>query len=113
MKLKTLMSAVIFGLALGPAMANAQTNHDAMPHMGAQKQATSVQGEGVVTAVNAGKHKITLKHEPIPELNWPQMIMGFSVAPEVDLSGLSKGDSVTFTLMPAGKNQVIIAIRKH
>jgi Cu/Ag efflux protein CusF len=40
------------------------------------------------------------------------MTMGFSVAPEVTLDGLSKDDTVVFTLTPAGKGQQVTSITR-
>jgi Cu/Ag efflux protein CusF len=113
MKLKNLMTAVVFGLSLGPALAAADNNMGSMSGMDTKESAGPVQSGGVITAINTEKRKVTLKHEPIPALNWPSMTMGFPVAPEVDLSALGKGDKVVFTLTPAGKGQQVTSIRKQ
>lgn len=113
MKLKILMTAVVFGLSLGPALAAADNNMGSMSDMDTKESAGPVQSRGVITAISTEKRKVTLKHEPIPELNWPSMTMGFSVAPEVDLNGLSKDDAVAFTLTPAGKGQQVTSISKQ
>lgn len=113
MKLKNLMTAVVFGLSLGPVLAAADNNMGAMSGMDTKESAGPVQSRGVITAINIEKRKVTLNHEPIPELNWPSMTMGFSVAPDVDLEGLSKDDSVAFTLTPAEKGQQVTAISKQ
>ncbi|AZT82233.1 copper-binding protein [Marinobacter sp. NP-4(2019)] len=113
MNLKTLMTAVVFGLTLGPALAVAGNSMDSMSGMDTKESAGPVQSRGVITAINTEKRKVTLNHEPIPELNWPRMTMGFSVAPEVDLNGLQKNDSVAFTLTPADKGQQVTAISKQ
>ena len=102
MKLKTLMTAVVFGLSLGPALAAADNNMGSMSGMDTKESAGPVQSRGVITMINTENRKVTLKHEPIPALNWPGMTMGFPVAPEVDLDALDKGDKVVFTLAPAG-----------
>lgn len=113
MNLKTLMMAAVFGLTLTPVLAVAETTMDSMSGMDKKESAGPVQGRGVITAINTEKRKVTLNHEPIPELDWPRMTMGFSVAPEVDLDGLSKDDAVAFTLTPAGKGQQVTAISKQ
>lgn len=113
MNLKTLMMAAVFGLTLNPALAMAETSMDSMSGMDTKESAGPVQSRGVITAINTEKRKVTLSHEPIPELNWPRMTMGFSVAPEVKLDGLSKNDPVVFTLTPAGKGQQVTAISKQ
>ncbi|MDL0432778.1 copper-binding protein [Marinobacter sp. TBZ242] len=107
MNLKTLMMAAVFGLTLTPVLTVAETGMDA------KESAGPVQGRGVITAINTENRKVTLNHEPIPELNWPRMTMGFPVAPEVNLDGLSKDDTVAFTLTPAGKGQQVTAISKQ
>ena len=58
---------------------------------------------GVVNAVDPAQHKINLTHEPIPSIGWPSMTMEFPVAPSVDLSGVTPGSRVNFT-MEKGKN---------
>ena len=113
MKLKNLMTAVVFGLSLGPVLAAADNNMGSMSGMDTKESAGPVQSRGVITAINTEKRKVTLNHEPIPELSWPSMTMGFSVAPEVVLDGLSKGDTVVFILTPSGKGQQVTSISKQ
>ena len=88
MKLKNLMTAVVFGLSLGPVLAAADNNMGSMSGMDTKESAGPVQSRGVITMINTENRKVTLKHEPIPALNWPGMTMGFPVAPEVDLDAL-------------------------
>lgn len=113
MNVKTLMIAAVFGLTLGPALAVADSGMGSMSGMDAKASAGPVQSRGVIKAINTQQRKVTLAHEPIPELNWPRMTMGFAVAPGLDLSGLSKGDSVAFALTPTGKGQQVTAISKQ
>lgn len=54
----------------------------------------AVQGEIVTVDKDAGKVK--LKHEPIPELDWPAMTMYFEVADKLQLDVLKAGDQVKF-----------------
>lgn len=113
MKLKNLMMTIVFGLSLGTGLAAAESNMGSMTGMDAKESAAPIQSQGVITAMDTDKRKITLKHEPIPELNWPSMTMGFPVAPEVNLEGVSKGDTVTFTLTPSGSGQQVTGINKQ
>ena len=53
---------------------------------------------GFVTQVSLEKRIITIKHAPIPEMNWAPMVMPFSVADDVDLSPFVRGDKVEFVL---------------
>jgi Cu(I)/Ag(I) efflux system protein CusF len=56
-----------------------------------------VKGKVITVDKNAGKVK--LKHEAVPELNWPTMTMFFSVADKSQLDALNVGDQVEFQTM--------------
>ena len=76
------------------------------PASGGYGSATDVMGEpvreasayGFVTQVAVEKRMMTIKHAPIPEMNWAPMVMPFSMADDVDLSPFKKGDKVDFVL---------------
>ncbi len=53
---------------------------------------------GTVAAVDAGQHKVTFDHGPIPAIGWPAMHMEFPAAQSVDLSKVKPGQKVQFTL---------------
>ena len=55
-------------------------------------------GHGKVMEIDAKSGKITLAHEPIAELGWPSMTMGFSVKDTRLLAKLKAGDTVQFEL---------------
>jgi membrane fusion protein, copper/silver efflux system len=55
-------------------------------------------GTGEVVKIDAQANHITLKHDPIPELGWPSMTMGFMVKDSKQLSSLKVGDKVQFDL---------------
>lgn len=55
-------------------------------------------GRGKVVDVDAKTGKVTLDHEPIKELGWPSMIMGFKVKEMSQLKKLKAGDEVEFDL---------------
>jgi Cu/Ag efflux protein CusF len=52
---------------------------------------------GVVTAIDAAAHKITLDHQDIPGVMMA-MTMTFAVAPEVSLDGIEPGAKVDFSV---------------
>jgi len=64
----------------------------ALPQMAAQIEVKQYQAEGVVDAVN--ESTITLSHGPVPELQWPAMIMDFALPPGGIPVGIKPGDSV-------------------
>ncbi len=54
--------------------------------------------KGIVNAVDTAAHQVNISHEPIPAIGWPQMTMDFKVAPSIDLSGVSSGETYRFEL---------------
>lgn len=88
---------------------DSETATDAKPAAGSSMP----QGTGKVISVDAEKHTIKLKHDPIKSLGWPVMTMLFTADSSVDLSGYQAGDSVSFTLKPAGKDDyTIVSLKK-
>jgi Cu(I)/Ag(I) efflux system membrane fusion protein len=55
-------------------------------------------GRGKVIDVDPKSNHVTLNHEPIAELGWPSMTMGFKVTDSKQLSKLKAGDEVEFDL---------------
>ena len=55
-------------------------------------------GRGKVVNVDVKSNHVTLDHEPIAELGWPSMTMGFKVKNSQQLSKLKVGDEVDFDL---------------
>ena len=56
------------------------------------------QGRGKVVDVDVKSGHVTLNHEPIKDLGWPSMTMGFKVKDSKQLSNLKAGDEVEFDL---------------
>lgn len=55
-------------------------------------------GHGKVVDVDVKSSHVTLNHEPIADLGWPAMTMGFKVKDGKQLSKLKAGDEVEFDL---------------
>lgn len=69
----------------------------------------SGQGEGVVRAVDAEERRIMITHGPVAgPLEMAPMTMAFHVAPNVDLSSLSKGVKIKFTISRDAKGLYVI-----
>jgi len=66
---------------------------------------------GVVQAVDASAHTLTIAHGPVESLGWPEMTMNFT-APGVDLGAIQPGDSVSFEFDSTGMNGLITRISK-
>ena len=56
---------------------------------------------------------VTLRHGPVPALDWPAMTMAFSIKAPAQLNGLARGDSVTFRFVQADSGPRIVSIRKR
>lgn len=72
------------------------------------------QGHGKVVEVNPKSGEVTLAHEPISELGWPAMTMGFKVKDSKQLDKLKAGDEVEFDLKADEQGQYMIErVEKH
>lgn len=69
---------------------------------------SDIAATGQVVSVDADKHTIKLKHDPIKALGWPTMTMSFTADSSVDLSAVQAGDAVNFSLKPQGKDDYVI-----
>lgn len=83
------LAVAAFGISATSTYAD-DTHH---PQAEAQKS-YSVNGEVVAVDKTAGRVK--LKHEAVPELDWPGMTMFFAVADKTQLDTLEVGNRVEF-----------------
>jgi Cu(I)/Ag(I) efflux system membrane fusion protein len=65
--------------------------------------------KGTVTKI--GERSITLRHGPIPALDWPAMTMAFAIEGPAQVQGLKPGDVATFTFVQEGTGPRIVSIR--
>lgn len=116
---KTIIAAIagvsiIFALsATAMAASHGHGNHG-KSSTPAGPETTLVSANGVVTAVDPAGQKITLKHEPIPAINWPAMTMDLALADPSLAAGLQPGDAIVFDLKRlSATDYVITGIRKR
>jgi Cu(I)/Ag(I) efflux system membrane fusion protein len=64
------------------------------------------------TVVEVERDSVTLDHEPVPALKWPQMVMPFQLARPDLAKGLEPGARVTFTFRQQGDEHVVTAIER-
>jgi len=69
-------------------------------------------GTGVITSLMIDHGMITMQHDPIESLGWPEMTMDFTTMDGVSLDGLAVGDVVEFELMEMDDKYLISAINK-
>lgn len=102
MKQVLLLAAAVLVLGFTAASAISDETH---PAKAAAQQSYTV--KGVVVAVNQAAGKLKLKHEAVPELQWPGMTMDFPVADKSVLTGIKPGQKVEFQFdMTSGSPRV-------
>ncbi len=95
---------VAFSITTLPVQAD-DSHH---PKAEAQKS-YAVKGE--VVAVDKVGGKVKLKHEAVPELDWPAMTMFFPVADQAQLDALKAGDQVNFEFVKNDNGPLITQIK--
>ena len=91
--------------AMEERMSHAEMNDTKTSKDNAEKMP---EGRGKVIEIDAKSGKVTLAHEPIEELGWPAMTMGFKVKDSNQLEKLKAGDEVEFALKADEPNQYMI-----
>jgi len=71
--------------------------HDHGAH-GSAPAPAGVPGHGVIDAVDPGRRRVTLSHDPMPEIGWPAMTMVFPIPAGADMKHIKPGHHVDFTL---------------
>lgn len=105
------LSVSIAGCDNNAAAPKADVSADPMGEMAVPAEAVMANGTGTVATIDAAAGRITLNHDPIAELEWPAMTMGFSV--EADkLEGIAVGDVVSFDLQWDGRAGKVTSITK-
>lgn len=92
---------IAFGVTATDIYAN-DTHHS----KGDVQKSYAVKGEVVAIDKNAGKVK--LKHEAVPELDWPAMTMFFAVADKSQLDALNIGNQVKFEFVKTNGGAALI-----
>ena len=71
-----------------------------------------IMGKGILKKLMPMKNKVNMAHDPIPALDWPDMVMDFDVNGDVSLENLNKGDEVEFELEKGENGYSIKSITK-
>lgn len=109
--MKNVMYAMLFTASLGSIAPVFAADMQGMKMGQADAGEMVSHGTGVIKSLDPKQKTVTLAHQPIKELNWPAMTMGFKVSDEKMLQGLKVGDQVTFDLKGGGAAPVVTAIR--
>ena len=119
-KIFALSLAILLSTSMAIAMSNehgemdhSSMNHGSMNHgtdsnHSMDQQHSGAMGTGVIHSISKLNRIVNLTHEPIPELNWPEMTMDLAVAKDVNLDAVKAGDTVKFHIMLDEDNVVRI-----
>ena len=80
----------------------------AMGGQPAQESGAGIFATGTVRDVDVDDYKLNIRHDPIEELGWPVMTMGFEVKETVRIDGIKAGDNVHFMLEQGEDENYII-----
>ena len=73
--------------------------------------AQTAKATGTVRKINQDKGAVTIAHGPVPELEWPAMVMGFKATAE-QIEELQEGDEIEFEFTSKGMNSTITSIKQ-
>jgi Cu(I)/Ag(I) efflux system membrane fusion protein len=72
---------------------------------GVEAGAETVWAKGEITDVMEGHRMLTINHQPVPEWNWPGMVMNFTFAENVEMKELGKGQAIDFEMQKTESGQ--------
>ncbi|ORT51169.1 hemolysin D [Vibrio sp. qd031] len=72
---------------------------------GVEAPAETAWAKGEITDVMAGHRMLTINHDPVPEWNWPGMVMNFNVAEGVDFDPFTQGQAIEFEMQKGESGQ--------
>ncbi|MBW3695789.1 HlyD family efflux transporter periplasmic adaptor subunit [Vibrio sp. T187] len=76
---------------------------------GVEPEAESVWAQGQITDLMKGHRMATINHKPVPEWDWPGMVMNFNFSEDVDLAELENGQVIDFEMvqMSSGQYEIV------
>ncbi|ROR27691.1 Cu(I)/Ag(I) efflux system membrane fusion protein [Vibrio crassostreae] len=72
---------------------------------GVEEQAETVWAKGEIADVMQGSRMATINHQPVPEWDWPGMVMNFTFAEGLDMADVKRGQVVDFEMMKTDSGQ--------
>ncbi|GAB7226641.1 efflux RND transporter periplasmic adaptor subunit [Vibrio rotiferianus] len=76
---------------------------------GVEPEAEAAWAKGEITDVMKDHRMLTINHQPVPEWDWPGMVMNFTFADGVEMGDLKKGQAIEFEMQKteSGQYQII------
>ncbi|MEZ9545121.1 MULTISPECIES: efflux RND transporter periplasmic adaptor subunit [Vibrio] len=72
---------------------------------GVEEQAETVWAKGEIADVMQGSRMATINHQPVPEWDWPGMVMNFTFSEGLDMADVKRGQVVDFEMMKTESGQ--------
>lgn len=72
---------------------------------GVEPPAETAWATGEITDVMAGHRMLTINHQPVPEWDWPGMVMNFNIAEGVEFEPFQTGQSIEFEMQKSDSGQ--------
>jgi Cu/Ag efflux protein CusF len=98
--------AIAAALLSSAGWAAARTEHTAAATV--ERSYAGHRAKGVVVSVDADRKRMTVKHGPVPSLNWTARSTTFEVLDGVSLAGIAPGSEVDFEFTPGDKGGYVI-----
>ncbi|KFJ86635.1 hemolysin D [Vibrio sp. OY15] len=76
---------------------------------GVEAAAETAWAKGEITDVMKDHRMLTINHQPVPEWDWPGMVMNFTFADGVEMGDLKKGQAIEFEMQKteSGQYQIV------
>jgi Cu(I)/Ag(I) efflux system membrane fusion protein len=76
---------------------------------GIEAAAETAWAKGEITDVMRDHRMLTINHQPVPEWDWPGMVMNFTFADGVEMGDLKKGQAIEFEMQKteSGQYQIV------
>ncbi len=72
---------------------------------GVEEEAETVWANGEVSDVMQGSRMVTINHQPVPEWDWPGMVMNFTFAEGLDMRDVKRGQVIDFEMIKTESGQ--------
>ena len=72
---------------------------------GVEQPSETAWATGEITDVMTGHRMLTINHQPVPEWEWPGMVMNFNVAEGVEFEPFQTGQSLEFEMQKSDSGQ--------
>ncbi|MEZ9013337.1 efflux RND transporter periplasmic adaptor subunit [Vibrio splendidus] len=83
---------------------------------GVEEEAETVWANGEISDVMQGSRMVTINHQPVPEWDWPGMVMNFTFAEGLGMSDVQRGKAIDFEMRKTESGQYEVVdykVNKH